>query len=201
MVSHVVKGSSILDAHEKLEEMLLREGNKFLSERKEVIELLNVHSMIRYPYIRGIHPYWNGPKLEEYIDQFFKVNDQGFIYTYGDRIIEYANDGLNVINQLEYVIDKLWNNPNTRRAVMSIYDPMRDNGVEDIPCLQHVQYQIRSGVLLTTILYRSHDIDAYYPNLCGLAEISKHIAEQLGLFQGEIHVMSNNLHKYVHQME
>lgn len=200
MVNFVTKGSSILDTQEKLEEMVMKEGTRFKSERNEVIELLNVHSLIRYPYIRGIHPYWNGQKLEDYIDQFFKVNDQGFVYTYGDRIVEYANDGLNIINQLEYVKDKLWHNPNTRRAVMSIYDPIRDNGVEDVPCLQHVQYQVRSGVLLTTILYRSHDIDAYYPNLCGLAELSKYIAEQLGLFQGEIHVMSNNLHKYVTEM-
>lgn len=200
MVGHVTKGGSIAETHKKLEEMVLSKGRHFKSERKEVIELLNVHSMIRYPYLRGTHPYWYGEKLEEYIDQFFIRNEQDFVYTYGDRIVEYANDGLNVINQLEYVIDKLWHNPNTRRAVMSIYDPLRDNGVEDIPCLQHVQYQIRSGVLLTTILYRSHDIKAYYPNLCGLAEISKYIASQLGLFVGEIHVMSNNLHAYVSEL-
>lgn len=197
MVGHVTKGGSIAETHQKLEEMVLREGHRFMSERNEVIELLNVHSLIRYPYLQGEHPYWKGQKLTDYIDQFFKLNNQGFVYTYGDRILEYYNDGLNVINQLEYVIDKLLHNPNSRRAVMTIYDPIRDNGVEDVPCLQHIQYQVRSGVLLTTIQYRSHDVDAYYPNLCGLAEVSKYIASQLGLYIGEIHVMSNNLHKYV----
>lgn len=205
MVGHVIKGSAISDTHERLEEMVLSKGVPFETERGEVLELLNVHSMIRYPYIRGKHPYWHGEKLEDYIDQFFKLNDnpdpkKRFVYTYGDRILDFraeAPNGVNGIDQLSYVYEKLARNMNTRRAVMVIYNPIMDNGVEDVPCLQHVQYQVRNRILLTTILYRSHDIDAYYPNLCGLAEISKWLAEQLGCFVGEIHVYSNNLHKYV----
>lgn len=199
----MITGTNIFDTWRKLENKVLAEGKLFQSQRNEVVELFNIHSCVRYPFIRGRHPYWFGQKLEDYIDQFFKANDQGFAYTYGDRIVNYDSTNQHRMvpcNQLEYIVDLLWHEPNTRRAVMSIYDPTIDMNVENIPCLNHIQYQIRDQRLTTTVVYRSHDIDAYYENVCGLAEVSKYIAEMVDVDLGRMHIYSNNLHKYVTEM-
>mgnify|MGYP000924047455 CR=1 FL=1 len=209
-----IEGGSIAETQERLESILLKEGNRFMSQRNEVIELLNVHSVIRMPYIRGHNDKWKGLMLDNYIDQWFKRNDQGFVYTYGDRILAYPTFEQKInhhnhakvikgyIDQMQFVINELKENPNSRRAMIIIYSPAIDNGREDVPCLQTLQFQLRNKVLLTTVQYRSHDIDAYYPNLCGIAEVAKYIASQIGLMvtMGEINVYSNNLHKYISEL-
>ncbi|MCE7698288.1 MAG: thymidylate synthase [Methanobacterium paludis] len=203
MITNTVKGHIIADTHKKLEDLLRFEGEKFQSQRNEVIELLNVHSIIKHPHVRGIHEYWHGQKLEDYIDEFFKLNDQGFAYTYGDRILNFDGKSqyrLTNCNQLLYISDLLNKEPNTRRAVMSLYSPIYDMYEENIPCLNHIQYQIRDNTILTTIMFRSHDIDAYYPNICGLAEITKWLSDELDLRVGRMDVYSNNLHKYLTEM-
>lgn len=185
---YCVVGTNIRCVEIGLKKLINEEGIIEDSERGQVKELLNVVSIIKNPFPTN-HPYWKGDKLDKYIDQFFKDNTQGFIYTYGERLL--------MDNQYDYVVNKLKENPNTRRAVMVLYRPEIDTKLDDIPCMNHVQFQIRNNMLFTTVLFRSHDIEAYYPNMCALSEVAKYIAGKTSTKIGEFRVYSNNLHSYL----
>ena len=201
----VIKGSNIKNTHDILEKWLINNGKIFEGQSGRVYEKINVVSQIENPNSRGKHKYWFGEKLEKYIDEFFTGDTKGFVYTYGNRLLEYGDNrymenSILKLNQIDDVIEELEMYPNSRRAVCSIYDPLVDAGNNEIPCFQHIQFQLRNNELYVSVLFRSHDIDAWYPNMCGIAELGKYVANQLDSELKVIRCTSNNLHKYVSEM-
>ena len=56
-------------------------------------------------------------------------------------------------------------NPNTRQAVISIWNPLLDLGVstKDMPCNDMLMFKIRDKKLITTIQNRSNDLHLGLP--------------------------------------
>lgn len=100
-------------------------------------------------------------------------NDLAFLSNYLPRAAEFSDDeGLtwragygprlrnwNGIDQLQEIVKILQADPNSRRAVIAIYDPDRDFVVtKDTPCNDLLQFLIRDGKLHMSIYIRSNDI-------------------------------------------
>jgi len=99
-------------------------------------------------------------------------NDVGWLSAYLPRAPEFSDDGLtwrgaygprlrnwNGVDQLAESRRLLLEDPLTRRAVMSLYDPDRDFiESRDIPCNNWLHWLIREGRLHLTIAVRSNDI-------------------------------------------
>lgn len=101
------------------------------------------------------------------------------------------------LDQIQFVIDELRRQPDSRRAVMSI----RDNGVDpfgtDPACLQHVQYFIRDGMLHCKVLLRSNDAPkASFMNAFAFVFLQKKIAGELGVNVGSYTHRANSYHAY-----
>ncbi len=198
----IISGTNIHDTYNKLYRFVFEYGEDIITERGACKSVLNVVSEVKYPNIWGKHDYWYGEKLDDYVNQFFCNNVNGFIYTYGERIHDF-NDKY---NQFEYVETKLKEQLDsgvfTRRAVMSLWDVSKDMFIEDVPCLNHLQFQLFKNKLYVTVTYRSHDINAYYPNLCGINSLTKFLVKRLNDYSGKqigignMRVYSNNLHLY-----
>ena len=67
------------------------------------------------------------------------------------------------LDQLAHVVEMLKADPDTRRAVISIYDPARDSWPadadrKDIPCNDFLQFSLRDGVVHLSVFTRSNDI-------------------------------------------
>lgn len=91
----------------------------------------------------------------------------------------------NEINQIEYIINKLKEQPASRRAQAITWNPSIDCNQKDVPCLQYVQAHIVNNKLDFTVMFRSNDmLLAFGANAYALTYIQKYIADALGLEVG-----------------
>ena len=134
---------------------IMQEGHEVVDERGSLTrELQNVMIEITDPddnTIPECSP-WKDDRLETYKQELLDAsNDQGFVYTYGNRLRQYFN-----IDQLDTCIEKLNNCRQSRRAIAITIDPIQDNSVDEIPCLQEIAFLIRNDELYMTEIGRAH---------------------------------------------
>lgn len=137
----------------------------------------------------------------------FEIEKGNWAYTYHDRMVRYnslktvhssryGNYITTYINQINFVIDELKRNPNSRRAVIIIRDAS-DIGSNDPSCLQHIQYFIRDNKLECDVLFRSNDAcKATFMNAFALIMLQKRIADELGIEVGTYVHRANSFHCY-----
>jgi thymidylate synthase len=117
----------------------------------------------------------------------FEVDAGNWHYTYHRRFE----------NQIQFVIDELKRNPESRRAIMSIRDNEADMGNESPACLQSIQYFIRGGQLHCKVLFRSNDAaKASFMNAFALIMLQKRFADELGVGVGSYTHRANSFHCY-----
>jgi len=189
---------SIAEAYEKLVPYVLENGFEQQSERGLTRFLPYTLIEITNPKIKRVpSKYPLGRKaIEDYIDCFLNgYSNRDFVYTYHDRIVQC---GCNDINQLEYVIDKLKENKNTRRAYISVWNPCQDTRTNEIPCLVGIHFQIINDNLIMQTIMRSQDLLLAFPsNLLAFSRLGEKVANEVGLpFKRLIHYVMN-LHIYV----
>jgi thymidylate synthase len=131
---------------------------------------------------------WEG--LYDVIDETYKDEEDN---THPSFSLEHI-----VINQLEKSIELLKNDPETRQAVISIYNPVQDTAdTKDKPCTNTIQFTIRDNKLNMTVYMRSNDAylgtpyDVY--NFTTLQEI---VAGRLNIDVGIYTHFTNSLHLY-----
>lgn len=77
---------------------------------------------------------------------------------YGLRLFRYGKG----INQLDYCLDVLKEDPSTRQAVCSLWNPEEEcigRKTVDTPCSNHLQFLIRDGKLHCALTIRSNDLN------------------------------------------
>lgn len=137
----------------------------------------------------------------------FKIG-HGWDYTYHDRIANYYVDNCDKfpethsLNQVDFVINELLKNPNSRRAVIDVRDNSDDAYSSDPACLQHIQYFIREDKLDCCVLFRSNDATrANFMNCFGLIMLQKFIADAIGRKVGTFTLRANSFHCYSHEFQ
>jgi len=143
-------------------------------------ELLNLDPPLMYKY------------KKELFSQHYKLLEDGRMqYMYGSRWAEF--------NQFVNVYKKLKSNPNTKRAVISIYTPY-DTAPErnDAPCTTMYQFIHRDGVLNMAVFYRSWDFFGGFKTYdFGLSSfILQSFCSWLGMKPGKLCFYVNSLHYY-----
>ncbi len=103
------------------------------------------------------------------------------------------------IDQIDYTVKKLRADPNSRQAVISLWDPIRDNEYSrDIPCNNTVTYTLRNGVLAQTVTIRSNDLVWGTPyNAVQFTHLHAYMAGLLGVKMGLFTYVIHNLHYYM----
>ncbi len=131
-------------------------------------------------------------------------------------------------DQLKTIIEMLRQNPDDRRAVLTMWDPVADLGVnkKDVPCNSHGYFRVRRQdevtvpvlteqerrerrlklnyhfhVLDITICCRSNDMcwGAYGANAVHFSILQEYVAALLGIGIGNYYQLSNNFHLYLDQ--
>jgi thymidylate synthase len=137
--------------------------------------------------------------LEEYISQILDdaPNREGVKYTYGQRLRSWFGR-----DQIEQVIEKLANDIDSARAVMSLWDASQDDN-DNPPCLNHVWVRIVDNELSLTATFRSNDMFSAWPaNAMGLRALQKYIYNSLlkrtahTLKMGALITISQSAHIY-----
>ncbi|MCL2512311.1 MAG: thymidylate synthase [Oscillospiraceae bacterium] len=158
--------------------------------------------MISRLYIGGFY------ELQQYVMEVldgvldFKIGDGNcWEYTYHDRMVNFPTGNARCENggfdQVQFVINELKRNSDSRRAVINIRDNNVDPFNSDPACLQHVQYLIRGGKLHCKVLMRSNDaVEASFMNAFAFIMLQKRIAEELGVETGSYTHRANSFHCY-----
>lgn len=101
-------------------------------------------------------------------------------------------------NQIDFIINELSKNPNSRRAVISIYDG-KEHQIHsfDTPCTLNIIFNITNGLLNMSVLMRSNDLWFGFCNdqYC-FSKLHELISNKLNLKIGWYYHFSNNLHLY-----
>jgi thymidylate synthase len=104
-----------------------------------------------------------------------------------------------VLDQISEVVKKLTEDSHSRQAVISLWDPMRDNLTRsnDYPCNNLVYYSLRDGVLDQTVVIRSNDVVWGTPyNAVQFSHLHALVAGNLKVKIGTFTYLIQNLHYY-----
>lgn len=150
-------------------------------------------------------------------------NDLDFLVKFNPRMAEYSDDGKTSrgsaygyrwkqhfgYDQIPQVINNLAKSPDSRRVVLSMWDPREDLTVnsKDIPCNNLVYFNIVQKRLNMTVVNRSNDLlwGAYGSNVFHFSFLQQYILHHLyeknpeAIYEfgmGVYNQFSNNLHVY-----
>ena len=105
-------------------------------------------------------------------------------------------------NQLNNVVAMLRDNPETRQAVISIYDGKEISTYrKDTPCTYAINFTILDNKLNMAILMRSNDLWFGFCNdqYC-FSRLQEQVAHRLGIAVGSYYHHATNLHIYNHHL-
>lgn len=151
-------------------------------------------------------------------------NDLAILTQFNKRFSAYSDDGGQTqpaaygyrwrkyfgYDQLEEICTELGARPDSRRAVLAMWDGGRPDGPQssdmvralkgsaDIPCNTQCYFRVIGNKLHMTITCRSNDIlwGAYGANAVHFSVMMEYVATALGLEVGVMYQLSNNYHFY-----
>lgn len=137
----------------------------------------------RQEVVDGVHDHWIAPE------------EGKWTYTYHQRLTDYLVTGdltcrdpkklpFKGVNQLDYIVRKLSEQPHSRRAQGITWMPLVDPNTDDPPCLQRVWCRLFPAKEGHSLQMHTHwrSRDAYraaYMNIYGLTYLQKTLAEQI----------------------
>jgi thymidylate synthase len=125
----------------------------------------------RQEVVSGIHDHWIAPE------------EGKWTYTYHQRLFAYSI-GEKIINQMDYIVNKLSQSGYSRRAQAITWNPQLDIPTDDPPCLQRVWFRISVSdgrrFLNMNTHWRSRDgFKAAFMNIFALTDLQRFIAERI----------------------
>lgn len=109
-----------------------------------------------------------------------------------------------VVDQLRIIAEALRANPDDRRQVLAMWDPVSDLGGKgkDLPCNTHIYFQRGGkGELNMTVCCRSNDVvwGCYGANAVHFSILQEYMAAAIGCQVGRYWQVSNNWHLYTNR--
>jgi thymidylate synthase len=120
------------------------------------------------------------------------VRELGDARSYAGRLYDYAASGR---DQVQWVIDRLRDDPTSRSATITTFEPLLDTTY--IPCVSLLDFWIRDEALEAIVYAHSIDFGAKgYGNLVELAFLMERVAEGLRLEVGRLDFVVKSAHIY-----
>lgn len=201
---NVIRANNIGDAWREVMWLCVRNGYDYVVEegsyvgqiRKQLEEAMIV---IKNPNLRPLSPIMppNMPaptdddKIAEYFERYLLSDrkDENEVYTYGEFIVKQ-------IDHIIYLLNK--SKGHTNQARIAIGDVVTTH-LADPPCLNSINFKVVHGRLNMSVLFRSWDLFAGFPqNLGGLQMLKEYVLSVLTFpcEDGKIIAYSDGLHLY-----
>lgn len=143
---------------------------------------------------------YKGETMDEFV---LKIkSDEGFAKKYGDLGPVYGAQwrNFNGVDQLQFILDEIKSNPNSRRMILSAWNPAEIHNMALPPCHTLIQFYVNDGKLSLQLYQRSADIFLGVPfNIASYALLLMMVAQvtnlELGTFVhtlGDAHIYSNH---------
>jgi len=133
--------------------------------------------------------------IYEFNQRLLAYTDQGRLQgAYGPRLRRWAGN----VDQLEQVVTRLRDDPDTRQGVVQLFDPGRDHrGYKDVPCTLGWRFYLRDGRLHLHTTMRSQDLWLGFAyDVFTFTVLQELVAGWLGVEVGEYHHHVDSLHLY-----
>lgn len=218
----IIRAENVNDAYDQAMYRIGMEGVQMGSRNGAVRKFPTpVVTEYKFPYERVLfdsdrdaNPFFH---LFESIWMLGGRNDVEFLQKFNSTIGQFSDDGLTLHgayghrwrnhfdhDQIDGVIKALVGDPNTRRAVLAMWDPYIDPpvaaaGGKDVPCNTHVYFNVRpDNKLDMTVCNRSNDMvwGCYGANAVHMSVLHEYVASAVGRPMGFYYQVSNDLHIY-----
>lgn len=151
---------------------------------------------------------YNGETIEEFAE--LVKNDWRFAGEYGDLGPVYGRQWRNFFgfDQLEWVINEIKTNPDSRRLIISAWNPAQMDKMALPPCHAFMQFYVKDGRLSLQLYQRSADIFLGVPfNIASYSLFLMMVAQVTGLEPyefihtiGDAHIYSNHIEQIEEQL-
>lgn len=195
------------------EESTSRNGDVICMPTPTIITYERPMERVLFSPLRNANPFFH---LMEALWMLAGRNDLAFPKQFNSRFGEYSDDGVTLhgaygfrwrnhfgVDQLEYIVRELREHPDSRRAVLQMWDPQADlerlrAGGRDVPCNTVIYFDLRGGVLNMMASNRSNDAlwGAFGANAVHFSVLQEYLAARIGVHVGLYHQVTNNLHVY-----
>ena len=212
----VVDGNTLPEVWEKSLSKLVQEGirsykesYRYDEEKIEIVEA-SMKMVVREPLREPmLHMGCEGlSSLKEYVDEVLLGTkdyyvDRGFWdYTYHRLLRSYEVEGKPVVDQLQYVLEKLNSVPFSNRAQATTWKPWEHPKVKGPPCLQRVWCKTLSDELELHTSWRSRDsYNAAFMNMYAVIQLQRTFAEKLGVKVGQYVDDTDSYHIYSYNVK
>jgi thymidylate synthase len=121
---------------------------------------------------------------------------------YGAQWCDWRTPDGRSINQIDQVIDQIRRNPDSRRLIVSAWNPGEIETMKLPPCHLLFQFYVHEGVLSCQLYQRSADLFLGVPfNIASYAILTLMVAQVCGLQPGDFVHTFGDLHLYSNHME
>ena len=177
-----------------------------------ILESVNPQEKVFFCPTRRINPFF---ALAECIWMLAGLDEVEYLARYNPRMREYSDDGRVLTgsaygyrwrnhfgrDQLLFAIEELKRNPESRRIVLSHWDPREDlfnTSSKDLPCNLQIILRASEGRLNMTVTNRSNDLiyGSLGANSCHFGFLLEFLCAVTGLSVGSLYQIPNNLHVY-----
>ena len=217
---YVIETESIGVAHERIIQLILREGEEIKTKHGLTLELpepVTVH--LSNPFVEprvSSCSSFTAHMAEYYKTQLLTVlpkqnNIKDFDYNCGNRWFDYPTEietshgittigdgdgyGLNQINKM--VCDELSSDKSSRRAIVISISPMIDITKTHIPCITLLQFLIRNNRINMIVYIRSNDmLSAWGADAYALSGVLNYVGNKLKIPLGYLETISASAHIY-----
>lgn len=177
----------------------LRHGFPLLTTKKmpfkilthELLWFVSGDSNIRYLQDHNIH-YWDD----------FADKDLNLGPVYGVQWRKWQTPNGEPIDQLQWAINEIKNNPNSKAIIVSAWNPADLKAMRLPPCHTMFQFDVTKGKLRMQLYQRSSDVFLGLPfNIAQYAMLLQMVAHITGLEARELVVSIGSAHLYGNQLE
>ena len=191
-----IEAETIGDAWIDACDAILNNGKQITDDGETLREIIHLSLSVKKPEEADpiIEEFGDKNMLEWMISNFFEkkvVPELKDSMSYGTRLFDYEGK-----DQIEWVVKKLKRKPESKSATISMLMPNEDGGY--IPCVSTLDFKIRDGRLVLTVLCRSLDFGGKsYANLVALAKVQNLVAKGVSMPRGEmvLHVISAHVYE------
>lgn len=225
---YTLEGRNVNEVWPKAKDFLLQTFIERPSRNGPVLEApgpvcttyTNPCERVLFDPIRDCNPFFH---FFEGLHMIAGRNDVAWLSQFNSRIASYSDDGKTFhgaygarwrnwfemygggpeddTDQLLKIVRMLKSNPEDRRAVLTMWDPVNDlekpNG-KDLPCNLLITFKVRQGSLEMLVCNRSNDIvwGLYGANCVHMSMLHEYMAGMMGYPVGSMHTVSDSFHAY-----
>ncbi|MDY0295345.1 MAG: thymidylate synthase [Acholeplasmataceae bacterium] len=136
---------------------------------------------------------YHNETMDEFVDKI--KSDEKFAQTYGDLGPVYGAQwrNFNGVDQLQFILNEIKHNPNSRRMILSAWNPAEIKNMALPPCHTLIQFYVADNKLSLQLYQRSADIFLGVPfNIASYALLLMMVAQVTQLEVGEfVHTLGD----------